>query len=124
MADRLAAMAEQHYKTYLPRAYAAIPASKRAQVFEDLAEQANQQIAELEDDLAGPDQPGEAFQARLGRMTEARQAAEAQVLRELILPTPEAEETPAATPAETQWDRALQEWSAALETADEETAER
>lgn len=87
--DRLATMAEQHYRTHLPQAYAAIPAAKRTAFFEGLAEQANLAIADLEDELAGPDQPGETFQERLGRLTEARSAAESQVIREMVMPDPE-----------------------------------
>lgn len=100
MADRLAALVQQHYEKFLPQALAAIPAGKRAAFFADLADQMNQQIGDLEDDLAGEPAPGETFQQTLGRLTEARQTAESQVIREM-LPDPEASAIEAAqTPAQ------------------------
>lgn len=86
--DRLAAMAERHWRKRLPGAYSAIPVKKRAGFFELLAKQAYEQIVELEDRLAGKPPPDETFAQRLGRLTEARSAAEQQVIRELILPEP------------------------------------
>lgn len=86
--DELAEMAEQHYRTNLPQAYAAIPARERATFFSDLAEQAQQQIVALADSLAGPDRAGETWAQKAGRLGEAEATARAQVIREMILPPP------------------------------------
>lgn len=132
--DRLAVMAEEHYRKRLPAAYAAIPAAQRTKFFSDLAEEANRQIQELEDAIAGTDVPGETFQQRLGRLNEARSAAEQQVIRELILPEPTptqsglAEELHQEPPEEDEPEaRELDEairafWDARAETDEEETA--
>lgn len=116
MADRLAVMAEQHYRTHLPKAYAAIPAARRAAWFAELAEQANQAIQDLEDELAPPGTP-------MGRAVEARQTAESTVLRELILPEPETEQTATATGPEQEWDAALRAYAEATTLAQEERAQ-
>jgi hypothetical protein len=134
--DRLAVLAQQHYAAHLPRALAAIPAGQRTAFFEGLATQANQQIAELED---GQAPPGETFQARMGRLAEARSAAEAQVIREM-LPSPEAvaaeaamtpeqvehgsAEPMVADPTAAELDAAVAAfWTAQQETAPAETGE-
>lgn len=84
---RLAYLAEQHYRRYLPHAYADI--TDREAFFRELEDQAEAQIQELEDALAGPDVPGEEFWDKAGRLRMARHQAEEIVLPELILITPE-----------------------------------
>ena len=138
MADRLATMAQAHYQQFLPQAYAAIPAAERTAFFDDLAGQMNERIAELEDALAPPPTDGEPFQEALGRMTEARAAAEAQTVREM-LPDPEASAMEAAmTPDQEEQgsldpepvdpdeaglaDAVAAFWAAQQETDDPETA--
>jgi hypothetical protein len=86
----LAAMAEEHWRTVMPQAYAALPPARRAAVFEEIEEQAQAQIEEMADALAGPDRPGETFMARAGRLTEAEATARSTVIRELVLTEPTA----------------------------------
>lgn len=87
----LAAMAEKHWRTRMPKQYAAIPPGKRAAFFAELEAQAAEQIQALADALAGPDSPGETFLERAGRLGSADQDARSAVIREMILtePTPE-----------------------------------
>ncbi|GAB3866523.1 hypothetical protein GCM10029963_78970 [Micromonospora andamanensis] len=68
------------------------------QLLLDFGEQAAQQIEELARNLAGPDPAGEGYLDKLGRLNQARMAAEEQVLPELILIDPETNEiSPAST---------------------------
>lgn len=89
-----AARAEEHWRRFRPAAYAQIPTQDRQDFFLDLAMQARTQIAELARSLAGPDLPGESGLDKLGRLNNARQMAEEQVLQELILTDPETSEPP------------------------------
>ena len=83
---RFAELAERHWRTHLPAGYAEIP--DRAAFFAELETEAERQVFELEDALAGPDVPGESFLEKAGRLRMARHTAEAQVMRELLLPEP------------------------------------
>lgn len=86
--DRLAALVQRHYETFLPVALKAIPAGQRAAFFEAQGAEMAERIADLEDSLAGEPVAGESFQQTAGRLVEARAAAEASVIREM-LPDPE-----------------------------------
>ncbi len=65
--------------------------------FAQLGEQAETQIQEMTDRLAGPDQPGEEYLQKVGRLNMARLQAEEAVLADLVwIPQPgEATEEPA-----------------------------
>lgn len=76
-----------HWKRWLPHRFSAI--SDPQEFFTDLGRQAQQQIGELADQLAGPDQPGEQYLEKVGRLNMARLQAQELVLRELILLDPE-----------------------------------
>jgi hypothetical protein len=86
MTSVLAAQAQAWYQKYLPQVYDKI--DDKAAYFQRLAEQAQEQIAQLTDALAGPDQPGETYLAKLGRLTQAQHAATEKVTREFLLSPP------------------------------------
>jgi len=83
---RYAELAERHWRTHLPAGFAEI--ADRPAFFAELEAEAERQVFELEDALAGPDVPGESFLEKAGRLRMARHTAEAQVVRELLLPEP------------------------------------
>jgi hypothetical protein len=93
--NRYGAQAQRHWQTYLPNRYAALIAdgTDPSSYFSTLGEQAAQQIEDLTRQLAGPDPTGEGYLDKLGRLNQARQAAEEQVLPELILIDPQTNET-------------------------------
>lgn len=88
---RIAALAEQHYKKYLPQTYQGL--TDREEFFRNLETEAEQQIEDLTDRLAGPDLPGEDFLDRAARLKTARQSAEELVMRETVLLDPATVET-------------------------------
>ncbi|MFI7080941.1 TnpV protein [Micromonospora sp. NPDC049903] len=102
--NRYGAQAQRHWQTFLPNRYAALIAdgTDLNSYFSTLGEQAAQQIDDLARNLAGPDPTGEGYLDKLGRLNQARMAAEEQVLPELILIDPETNETsPTATQSPT-----------------------
>lgn len=72
---RIAILAEQHWRKYLPDAYTDI--RDPAAFFAELEDEAMRQIIELEDSLAGEPVPGESFLDTVGRLSAVRHAAEA-----------------------------------------------
>jgi hypothetical protein len=80
-------MARRHWARWLPARYAAI--EDPDSFFSDLGTRAEQRIDQLADELAGDDQPGEGYLAKVGRLGEARHRAEQIVLTEDILLPPE-----------------------------------
>lgn len=85
--NRYGHQAQEHWRTHLPVQYAAIPDPETH--FSTLGEEAAQQIEDLSEKLAGPDQPGESYLDKLGRLNMARQQAEEIVLGEQVLAAPE-----------------------------------
>ena len=89
-------LAMRHRQRTDPDRYWAIPESERQAFFSQLGEQAETEIQQLQDALAGPDPAGETYLAKVGRLNMARLQAEERVLGELILipapETPEAED--------------------------------
>ena len=79
----LATLAQQWYQQYLPQAYAGI--EDKPTFFGSLGEQAAQEIEQVANELAGPDQPGETFEAKAGRLQAAQQAATELVIRQTLL---------------------------------------
>jgi hypothetical protein len=80
-------MARSHWQTWLPERYAAI--GEPDSFFSTLGQEAQSQIENLADQLAGDGQPGEGYLERAGRLAAARSQAEEIVLPQLILPKPE-----------------------------------
>ena len=89
--NKYGAMAQSHWRTWLPNRYAKIEDPNA--FFATLGVQVSDRIAVLELDLAGPDRPAEEFLARVGRRNMARMQAEELVLPELVL-------LPAETPSD------------------------
>jgi hypothetical protein len=85
--NKYAAMAESHWKRWLPNRYARV--GDPSNFFSTLGMEASNQIAALALDLLGSESPGEDFLTRVGRRNMARLQAEEMVLRELILLPPE-----------------------------------
>ena len=83
MINKYGAMAQSHWRMWLPNRYAQI--EDPSSFFSALGTQVSDQIAALELDLAGPDRPDEDFLTRVGRRNMARLQAEEMVLRELVL---------------------------------------
>jgi hypothetical protein len=97
--NRYGEMARDHWARWLPIQYAAI--EDPDSFFSDLGHQAEMRIDSLADTLAGDDQPGEGYLAKVGRLGEARHRAEQIVLTEDILLAPE----PGADPDDEKGDR-------------------
>lgn len=85
------AQARKHWQEYLPRRYATL--SDPSSYFSTLGEQAATQIADRARELAGPDQPGEGYLAKVGRLNNAKMRAEEEILPELILIAPESDDS-------------------------------
>jgi hypothetical protein len=81
------AMAQRHWARWLPSRYAMIQEPEG--FFSDLGSRASDRIAELADQFAGDQPPGEGYLDRVGRLGQARRQAEEIVLREMILLDPE-----------------------------------
>jgi hypothetical protein len=82
-------MAKAHWAEWLPQRYATI--ADPDSFFSTLGQETEQQIDELATELAGDDQPGEDYLAKVGRLTAARSQAEEIILPQQILLTPEPE---------------------------------
>jgi hypothetical protein len=83
---RIAVLAEEHYRKFLPKTYAEL--SNPQEFFQNLEDEADSQIDDLSDRLAGEDPPGEEFLAKAARLRSARQRAEELVMRETVLLDP------------------------------------
>jgi hypothetical protein len=85
--NRYGEMARTHWQAWLPKRYATI--SDPDSFFSAIGEEANRQIDELADQLAGPGQSGESYLERAGKLTAARSQAEEIILPQAVLPEPE-----------------------------------
>jgi hypothetical protein len=85
--NKYGALAQKHWQRWLPKRYAALDNPEA--FFTELGEHVSDEIATLSDALAGPDQPGEDFMAKVGRLNMARFNAESDVIRQIVLLTPE-----------------------------------
>ncbi|RLQ12686.1 hypothetical protein EAD96_00255, partial [Micromonospora sp. BL1] len=122
------AQAQRHWQTYLPQRYATIEDPNS--FFSTLGEQAAQQIEQRTRELAGPDQPGEGYLGKLGRLNAAKQMAEEEILPELILIDPEIdsptdETSSAPTTADPAWTPLVEDptdpwWQRVAEEEDDE----
>ncbi len=94
MKTKYSAIATEHWTRTDPARVAAIPDPKT--FFEQLGEQVESQVQELAQTLAGPDQPGEEYLEKVGRLNMARLQAEEQVLSDLVwISSPQQSEEPA-----------------------------
>jgi hypothetical protein len=83
--NRYATLAQEHWRTYRPNQYEQIPQDERESFFTQLGQEAERQIDELAEALAGQAPPDEDFLQRMSRLKMARLEAESQVLRERVL---------------------------------------
>lgn len=81
--NRYGRMAMEHWKKFRPLNFARI--TDPEPFFQRLGEEAETQIIDLADALAGKDEPGEGSMEKLGRLNMARANAESQILREMVL---------------------------------------
>jgi hypothetical protein len=85
--NKYGTMARSHWQAWLPERYAAI--REPDSFFSTLGLEAESQIEDLADQMAGDGQPGEGYLERAGRLTAARSQAEEVILPQLILLEPE-----------------------------------
>src|ERR1022692_141551 len=85
--NQYGAMAERHWRRWLPERYQAI--QDPDSFFSILGEETAIQIADLAVVLAGADPPGEGYLEKVGRLNMARLQAEERVLAQRVLLTPE-----------------------------------
>ena len=106
--NKYAKLAMSHWKRTDPDRYETIADPQT--FFRDLGEEAETQIQDLAERLAGPDQPGEEYLQKVGRLNMARLQAEEAILTELVLISGPQDETPDPTTAwVTQTMRAIDE---------------
>lgn len=108
--------AQSHWKKTDPDRYNTIEDPET--FFRELGEQVELQVQEMAASLAGPDQPGEEYQQKVGRLNMARLQAEEVVLTDLVwISPPQQEEEPA-----TDWvTLTMREMHQALNEEDEPT---
>ena len=85
--NRYGAMAERHWRRWLPGRVAAMV--DPVGFFSRLGREVEAQIEELAAELAGDDPPGEGYLEKLGRLNMAWLRAEEVVLQERVLLPPE-----------------------------------
>ena len=94
MTNKYSEIAKQHWTRTDPGRVAAIPDPET--FFQQLGEQVESQVQDLAQTLAGPDQPGEEYLQKVGRLNMARLQAEERVLSDLVwISGPEQSEEPA-----------------------------
>ncbi len=113
--NKYAKLAMSHWKRTDPDRYATIADPQT--FFRELGEQVESQVQQLAQTLAGPDQPGEEYLQKVGRLNMARLQAEEAILTELVLISGPEEETPDPT---TAWvTQTMREMHQALNEEDE-----
>lgn len=88
--------AKRYWQENLPRQYAQIADPKT--FFDQMGEQIAEEVELLTFEMAGPDQPGEGYLGKVGRLQMARASAETEVMRQM-LPQPEDEHAQPETAA-------------------------
>jgi len=87
--NRYGQLAQEHWRRWLPTRYAEIP--DPVDFFSTLGQEAEDQVFDLRDQLAGPDLPGEGYLEKVGRLNMAQLQAEEAVLADLVYLPPEPE---------------------------------
>lgn len=85
--NRYGTMAHDHWRRWLPARYRTIPDPDS--YFSTLGVQVADQIDTLAARIAGPDEPGEGYLAKVDRLRGARRQAEEIILAEQVLLPPE-----------------------------------
>ena len=94
--NEYALMAHEHWKRFRPTHYASLP--DRETFFATLGQQAQTEIETRAQRLAGADPAGEGYMQKLRRLETAKRTARDEVIREMILVTPEDEEAEQQAP--------------------------
>jgi hypothetical protein len=120
--NRYGAMAQRHWRTWLPGRYAAIKDPES--FFAQLGQQVSDRIAALDVDLRGQEQPGAEFLTRVGANNMARLQAEEIVLHEMVLlPAETSDEDEDSDEMPPQWRiPTAQETATAVIASEERTA--
>ncbi|MEX3509994.1 TnpV protein [Kocuria carniphila] len=84
--------AQETWKMTAPAEYALIPDPQAW--FEQLGEEAAEQVGELMMALAGPDRKGETYLEKVGRLNASKMQAEEIVRAEMLTPDPSVQEEP------------------------------
>jgi hypothetical protein len=88
--NRYGRRAQRYWQANLPSHYAQIP--DQDTFFDRMGQTMANQIEDLAEQIAGPDQTGETYLDKLGRLNRAQTEAETQIMRE-TLPPPESTPT-------------------------------
>lgn len=80
-------LALNHWKKWRPSAFSTIPDPEG--FFSTLGQQVTAQVADLQDQIAGPDQAGEDYLEKVGRLRMAKLQAQELVLAELVYLPPD-----------------------------------
>lgn len=103
------ALAQAHWARYAPARTAAL--ENPEEFFQALGTQVHEQVTALAATLAGPDQPGEDYLTKAGRLGAARVQAEETVLAELVWIS-DPEQAPAEARETWELDRTSDSWLA------------
>ena len=116
--NRFGKIAEQRWRALAPTAYAQIDDPNRH--FSTLGEQAEAAWMSLVEEMTGPDQLGETYFEKVGRLNRIRSQADEMIQDDWLTPPPEVtEEEP-----ETISQDSAREWAIFLEGDEEALAER
>lgn len=83
-------LAQDHWTSVDPQRVQQIENPKA--FFSDLGQQVENQIVDLQPQIAGPDKPGETYLQKVGRLNMAKLQAEEMVLHEMVWLTPDLDE--------------------------------
>lgn len=126
----LTAQIEAWYQKYQPKAYEGI--KDKPAFFQELTDRATEQIEQLTEALTGPDQPGESYVHKLGRLNQAQAAATEQVMRDFAMspPPPNWKDSPAPSPQtpdpsmlpdpDLSWENAMEAFATASSELDDQ----
>ena len=101
MPTKYSQIAENHWRTTQPDRYRALEDPQT--FFGQLGEEIETQVQELAQRLAGPDEPGEEYLQKVGRLNMARLQAEEAILAELVWTSSEEPEEPEFVDPMTAW---------------------
>jgi hypothetical protein len=105
-------MITNHWKTHLPHAWSQLSDEQAQAMVAASASELEAEIQTLAASIAGPDQPGETYQQKVGRLTMARRDAESDLISE-FLPQPEtqtSDEDLQDTEREMSWLQSTSQW--------------
>ena len=101
MPTKYSQIAQDHWRTSQPERYRALQDPQT--FFGQLGEEIETQVQELAQRLAGPDEPGEEYLQKVGRLNMARLQAEEAILAELVWTSSEEPQEPEISEPTTAW---------------------